>query len=86
MRETREYHARYLKAINNPLRRKILRALKDDPKTIIDLELSTGLDTNTLNWHLSILEHGFCVEKDIRAGRIVYKLTQEGRVVNYLDK
>ena len=83
--ENRLYHTRYLRAINSPLRREILRALKEGCATVEDLQSSTGLDNDTLKWHLSVLEHGFCVEKEIKQGKLVYKLTQEGRVVNYLE-
>ena len=83
--ETRQYHTRYLRAINSPLRREILRALKKGYATIEDLQSSTGLDNETLKWHLNVLEHGFCVEKAIKQGKLVYKLTQEGRVVDYLE-
>ena len=83
--ETRQYHTRYLRAINSPLRRKILRALKKGCTTIEDLQSSTGLDNDTLKWHLSVLEHGFCIEKVIKQGKLTYKLTQEGRVVDYLE-
>jgi len=72
-------------AINSPLRRKILRALKESDATAEDLESKTGLGEETLKWHLSVLEHGFCVEKDNRQGKVVYKLTQEGRVVDYIE-
>ncbi|UCF59016.1 MAG: winged helix-turn-helix transcriptional regulator [Candidatus Bathyarchaeota archaeon] len=82
--ETRQYHTRYLRAINSPLRREILRALKKGCATIEDLQSSTGLDNDTLKWHLSVLEYGFCIEKVIKQGKLVYKLTQEGRVVDYL--
>lgn len=83
--ETRRYHKRYLRAINSPLRREILRALKEGYTTIEDLSSRTGLDNGTLNWHLSVLEQGFCIEKDIKQGKLVYKLTQEGQVVDYLE-
>ncbi len=83
--ETRRYHSRYLRAINSPLRRKILRALKEGYSTIEDLQSRTGLDKDALKWHLSVLEHGFCIEKDIKQGKRFYKLTQEGRVVDYLE-
>lgn len=86
MEETKEYHERYLRAVNNPLRRDILRALKEDDSTIETLEASTGLDAKTLDWHLSILEHGFCVEKEEKEGETLYRLTQEGKVVDYVDK
>jgi DNA-binding transcriptional ArsR family regulator len=83
--ETRQYHTRYLRAINSPLRREILRALKKGRATVEDLESRTGLDNVTLKWHLSVLEHGFCVEKNIIKGKLIYKLTQEGRVVDYME-
>jgi len=83
--ETRQYHTRYLRAINSPLRREILKALKKGCVTVEDLQSSTGLDNDTLKWHLSVLEHGFCIEKAIKQGKLVYKLTQEGRVVDYLE-
>jgi len=72
-------------AINNPLRRKILRALKESDATAEDLESRTRLDKETLEWHLSVLEHGFCVEKDNKQGKVIYKLTQEGRIVDYIE-
>ena len=86
MDETKEYHKRYLRAINNPIRIKILRAVKDGFLNIADLKLHTGLDVETLNWHLHVLENGFCIETDTIEGKLVYKLTQEGRVIEYLKK
>jgi DNA-binding transcriptional ArsR family regulator len=83
--DTKQYHERYLLAINNPLRRKILRALNEGDATIEDLESRTRLDKENLTWHLSILEHGFCVEKHNKQGKVIYKLTQEGRVVDYME-
>jgi DNA-binding transcriptional ArsR family regulator len=71
--------------MNSPLRRTILRALTEGAATIEDLRFSTGLDPSTLRWHLSVLGHGFCVERDMKDGEPVYKLTQEGRVVDYLE-
>lgn len=82
--ETRKYHKRYLRAINSPIRRKILRALKEGCATIEDLQSKTGLAKINLEWHLSVLEQGFCVEKDHKQGKLVYMLTQEGKVVDYL--
>jgi DNA-binding transcriptional ArsR family regulator len=83
--ETKLYHTRYLRAINSPVRREILKALKEGCATIEDLQSSTGLDKSSLEWHLNVLEHGFCVEKDIKQGKLVYRLTQEGKVVDYME-
>ena len=82
---TKQYHERYLVAMNNPLRRKILRALKESDAMAEDLESKTGLDKETLKWHLSVLAHGFFVEKDNKQGKVIYKLTQEGRVVDNME-
>jgi DNA-binding transcriptional ArsR family regulator len=83
--ETRQYHARYLRAINSPVRREILRALKKGCATIENLQSSTGMDKIDLEWHLSVLEQGFCVEKNIKKGKPVYRLTQEGEVVDRME-
>jgi DNA-binding transcriptional ArsR family regulator len=49
--------------MNNPNRRTILRELKDGPATLEELKTRTDLDPKTINWHLDILEWGYCVEK-----------------------
>ena len=86
MEETKEYHTRYLRAINNPLRRKILRTLKDGKAEVGDLASALGLDERALSWHMDVLVHGFCVEKEEKDGVTVYKITDEGKVVDYVDK
>ena len=86
MDETREFHRRYLRAVNSPVRREILRALKDSDGSLESLAAASGLDVKNLVWHLSILEHGFCVEKEEREGGTFYRLTQEGLVVDFMDK
>lgn len=86
MEETKEYHVRYLRAINNPLRRKILRTLKDGKAEVGDLASALELDERTLRWHMDILVYGFCVEKDEKDGVTVYNITDEGKVVDFVDK
>jgi hypothetical protein len=44
-----------------------------------------GLSKATLEWHLEILEYGFCVEKENKKGKWIYKPTQEGEVVDFLE-
>jgi len=52
--------------------------LKERDETIEALQSKTGLDAKNLGWHLSILEYGFCVEKEKRDGETYYKLTKDG--------
>jgi len=86
--ETKEFHRRHIRAINNPIRRRILRVLKEGDETIEALQCKTGLDEKNLGWHLNILEYGFCVEKEKRNGETFYKLTKDGMVAveNYMEK
>jgi predicted transcriptional regulator len=86
MEETKEYHVRYLRAINSPIRRGILRALKEGDMTIEAIASKTGLDVKTAGWHVAMLEHGFCVQKVEGERAAVYTITQEGKVVDYVDK
>jgi len=82
---TRLYHERYLRAISSPLRRKILRVLKAGSASVEELSSKTGMKNEVLKWHLNMLEHGFCVEKKTDSGKLLYTLTQEGRVVDYME-
>jgi len=86
MEETKKRHVRYLRAINSPVRRLILRALKERPATIEVLKEKTHIDEKAIAWHLSILEYGYCVEKEVEGNTVLYKLTKEGQVVDYVDK
>lgn len=86
MEETKERHRRYLRAINNPIRRKILRSIEKGNITLASISDDTGTDEKTLNWHLRILEDGFCIERNTNGDQEEYKLTQEGLVVDFLDK
>jgi DNA-binding transcriptional ArsR family regulator len=81
----KQVHERYLRAINNPLRRKILSVLKENNSTIEELAVNTCLDGSTLRWHLSVLESGLCVEKEDKQGRTLYKLTQFGKVIDHME-
>lgn len=83
--EIRSYHTRYLRAVNNPLRRKILGILNQEHSTFEDLQTKMSIDKNILKWHLDILEHGFCVEKQIKQAKLIYKITQEGKLVDFLE-
>ena len=82
---TRLYHERYLRAIGSPLRRKIIGVLKEGPTSVEELSSRMGIESEALKWHLDTLEHGFCVEKENVNGRCLYRLTQEGRVIDYIE-
>jgi len=83
--EVRRYHVHYLRAMNNPLRRRILKAVGEGGATSEELQARTGLDAPSLQWHLRFLEHGSCLTREVTDGRTVYKLTQEGQVVSFLE-
>ena len=86
MEETKERHRRYLRAVNNPIRRNILRSIEKGNTNIETISEDMGIDEKTLSWHLKILEDGFCVERVTNGDQEEYKLTQEGLVIDYLDK
>jgi len=44
------------------------------------------MDSDTLKWHLAILENASCVGKDKKQTKTVCRLTQEGSVVDYLNQ
>ena len=80
---SREYHRRYFVAVSNAVRKEILEKLAERPSTAEELSQKLGLPIDTINYHLQILEWGFCVTKDDQ-GR--YTLTKEGRVIDYLGE
>jgi DNA-binding transcriptional ArsR family regulator len=86
MEETKDRHMRYHRAVQNPIRRNILRSMQKGNITFESLSDDTGLDSMTLEWHIRMLEDGYCVERYEIDGKIIFKLTKEGEVVDYLDK
>jgi DNA-binding transcriptional ArsR family regulator len=86
MEETKERHRRYLRAVGNPVRRDILRAIKEGHCTVEALSEATGLDAKSLDWHLKLLEVGLCVERRQGKDGVEFQLTREGLVVDYMDK
>jgi len=86
MEETKDRHQKYLRAINSPIRREILRAIRGGNKTMKDLSTNLKLDEKTLEWHLSILIYGYCIERKETGNGIEYESTKEGLVVDFMDK
>lgn len=80
LEKSREYHKRYQIAVSNPLRRKILKLVKEG-KSKEEIRNALGLDERQLEYHLKILEWGYCIDRS--EGRL--EITKEGLVVDYLD-
>lgn len=77
--KSRIYHERYHKAVSNPVRKRILKLIamgKDEDEIMKELNISR----KELDYHLRILEWGFCITKE--GGK--WRITKEGEVVDYL--
>ena len=85
MEEEKEYHRRYLRAVNHPLRKQILEILKEQRMSAKMLASRLGLDMRTVTWHLELLEYGHCIAQEQKEGDVVFVLTKEGEVINYLE-
>ena len=78
--KSREYHKRYQIAINSPLRRKILKMLREG-KDLSQIKEEIKLKDDDLEYHLQILEWGFCIDRD--GERI--EVTKEGEIVDHIE-
>ncbi len=78
--KSREYHKRYQIAVNNPLRRKILKLISEG-KGLNKIKDELKLSDKELEYHLKILEWGFCIER--KGDKVV--LTKEGEVVKFIE-
>jgi len=78
--KSREYHKRYQIAVNNPVRRRILKLLLEGKK-LNTIKRELNLSDSEIEYHLKILEWGFCIERDGEEVRV----TKEGMVVDYLE-
>jgi DNA-binding transcriptional ArsR family regulator len=80
-------HDRYRAAVNHPVRKMILELLRGGSLTVEELAAKTGLTSEALSWHLSVLESGMfaCIEKKNGPEGVIYHLTKAGRVINYLE-
>ncbi|WP_202320293.1 winged helix-turn-helix domain-containing protein [Archaeoglobus neptunius] len=77
--KSRIYHERYHKAVSNPVRKNILKLIahgKSEDEIMEELKISR----KELEYHIQILEWGFCIEKTDEGWRI----TKEGEIVDYL--
>ncbi len=79
--KSREYHKRWLIAISNEVRRKILEMI-DDGRNEEEILKILRIDKKELDYHLKILEWGFCIQKEDDK----WILTKEGEIVKFLKK
>lgn len=77
--KSRVYHERYHKAVANPVRKKILRMISEG-KSEEDIMSELRISRKELDYHLKILEWGFCIERDENG----WKITKEGEIIDYL--
>jgi len=77
--KSRVYHERYHKAVANPVRKKILKMISEG-KSEEDIMSELRINRKELNYHLKILEWGFCIERDGDG----WKITKEGEIIDYL--
>jgi len=80
LKENREYHVRYWKAVNNKVRIAILKFLLDGGKEYDEIREKIGIQDAILKYHLEMLEAGYCIEKE----GATYTVTQEGTVAEHL--
>jgi len=85
-------HSLYLKAVNHPIRRSILEIVNMEetiPKaTLFELLKQKGVvqDKSSFEYNLDYLKKAFCIEIDTESEELLIKITQSGKVVEYLDK
>jgi hypothetical protein len=87
---TKYLHDLYLKAVNHPVRREILELINKNFK-LSEGELFKKLkdksvvsDKFVLNYNIDYLLKAFCIEKIEDKGEIYFKITQSGKVIEYL--
>jgi len=94
MEGSKYFHDLYLKAVNHPVRREILTLLSGNDglsKEILVnhlLEKKLISDENMFKYNADYLIKALCIEikRDESSGEDVYFITQEGKVIDYLDK
>ncbi|WP_456330567.1 winged helix-turn-helix domain-containing protein [Archaeoglobus sp.] len=77
--KSRIYHERYHKAVANPVRKEILKMIAEG-KSEEEIMEKLNLSKKELDYHLKILEWGFCIERKDGGWRI----TKEGEIIEYL--
>ena|SRR5688572_27263554 len=66
--------AEFLRALSDPVRLKIIDALRQAPRCVSELAEETGSELAVVSHHLGILRNAKFVEKERRGRFIVYRL------------
>ena len=84
------YHSLYLKAVNHPIRREILEIVQHADQ-ILESELFKKLKSNgsleditTFRYNMDFLLKALCIEKIEENNDCYYRITQAGKVIDYL--
>ncbi|WP_290597385.1 MULTISPECIES: winged helix-turn-helix domain-containing protein [unclassified Archaeoglobus] len=77
--KSRIYHERYHKAVSNPVRKSILKMIAEG-KNEEEIVEKLGISKKELEYHLRMLEWGFCIERTEEG----WKITKEGEIIDYL--
>jgi DNA-binding transcriptional ArsR family regulator len=68
--------AEFLRALSDPVRLRIIDALRQAPKCVSELAEDTGTDLAVVSHHLGILWNAKFVEKERQGRFIVYRLSE----------
>ncbi len=84
-------HDNYLKAINNPFRREILKIINKEGKlsqqNIFEILTNQNVkyDLSILKYNLDYLVKAFCIEAINIDNKIYYQITQSGKIIEFLE-
>jgi hypothetical protein len=87
---TKYYHELYLKAVNHPIRRKILEFVNESgeisKKDLYNqlIENKVISDMSVLDYNLDFLIKALCIEEKQYKADIFYIITQSGKIIEYL--
>jgi hypothetical protein len=87
----RYIHDVYLKAVNHPVRRGILKIINergDVSEEFLFTELKkqgTIKNMQDLQYNLDYLLKAFCIKRMEEADGKLYRLTKNGKIINYLE-
>jgi hypothetical protein len=87
---TKYLHDLYLKAVNHPVRREILKIVNQEKQILKELLFKKLLvnelinDEFAFNYNMDYLIKAFCINEVIENEKIFYEITQSGKVIEYL--